>query len=166
MHYRSQLMFIITFIGATLLAFSCGKTDDTSASSMAQQIQDLQHQLDNVRPGIGDIMMGIQEHHAKLWFAGINRNWKLGEFELDEIEENVEKIEALYPHDSRSQKLSMIDEPLDSLRASIEAHKMKQFKNRFSVLTQTCNNCHRENGYEFNVIKIPDQPPVPNQRFN
>ena len=38
-------------------------------------------------PGLGEIMGGIQTHHAKLWYAGINDNWKLAQYEIDELKE-------------------------------------------------------------------------------
>ena len=36
-------------------------------------------------------MGGIQTHHAKLWFAGINDNWKLAQYEIDEFKERFEQ---------------------------------------------------------------------------
>ncbi|MGH2563654.1 MAG: hypothetical protein ACRDE5_04015, partial [Ginsengibacter sp.] len=38
-------------------------------------------------PGLGEIMGGIQMHHAKLWYAGINDNWELAQYEIDELKE-------------------------------------------------------------------------------
>ena len=38
----------------------------------------LNKMMEKYAPGLGEIMGGIQTHHAKLWFAGVNNNWKLG----------------------------------------------------------------------------------------
>ena len=35
-------------------------------------------------PGFEEFMSNIQAHHAKLWFAGQNHNWKLADFEIHE----------------------------------------------------------------------------------
>ena len=40
-------------------------------------------------------MGGIQTHHAKLWFAGLNNNWKLAEYEIDEIKERFEQAQEI-----------------------------------------------------------------------
>ena len=48
-------------------------------------------------PGLGEIMGGIQTHHAKLWFAALNNNWKLSEYEIDEIKERFEQAAELKP---------------------------------------------------------------------
>ena len=70
------------------LTFSCTNQPSSSATSNAR-IDSLSNQLQEIkekyRPGLGEIMSGIQTHHAKLWFAGINENWKLAAYEIKEI---------------------------------------------------------------------------------
>ena len=44
------------------------------------------------KPGFGEMMGSIQVHHNKLWFAGVNANWKLAAFEIHEIQETLEQI--------------------------------------------------------------------------
>ena len=46
-------------------------------------------------PGFGDFMRSIQVHHSKLWFAGMDGNWKLTAFELHEIDETIEAIQKI-----------------------------------------------------------------------
>lgn len=38
-------------------------------------------------------MNGIQSHHAKGWYAGKNQNWKLANFEVEEIIELIDDIQ-------------------------------------------------------------------------
>ena len=46
-------------------------------------------------------MMAIQQHHAKLWFAGVNGNWGLASYELGELDELFADVIQYYPmHDS------------------------------------------------------------------
>jgi hypothetical protein len=135
--------------------------------------QDLQHQIDSLRnkiahaysPGVGDFMSSIQMHHAKLWFAGKNENWELANFEMEEIQESLDDIQQ-YCADSPSIKpLPMIFPPLDSLKRAISEKNIGKFKSGFNLLTTTCNNCHKAANHAFNVIRIPDMPPVTNQVF-
>lgn len=148
-----------------MLVYSCSDSEKNLDNSLSNRIKTLQKQVDELKPGFGEIMGGIQLHHAKLWFAGVNKNWALSDFELHEIEENVEKIRQLYPDDKRTVDLTTIDSELDSLAAAIKAKRVDKFKDSFSLLTKRCNDCHQKNGYAFNKIIIPDHPPVPNQEF-
>ena len=135
--------------------------------------QDLQNQIDSLKnklahaysPGVGEFMSSIQTHHAKLWFAGKNENWKLANFEIEEIQESLDDIRQ-YCADSPSIKpLPMIFQPLDSVKHAIAEKNIAMFKTSFNLLTNTCNNCHQTADHAFNVIKIPDAPPVTNQVF-
>jgi len=149
-----------------MLVISCSQQNDSSQIKLVQRIDSLQQQVNQLKPGFGDIMGQIQIHHAKLWFAGSAENWELTDFELHEIDENIEKIKQLYPDDPITGDLSRLDQPLDSLTAAMKAQDVELFKQQYHMLTHTCNNCHNDNGYEFNVIKTPEHPPVSNQEFN
>jgi len=39
------------------------------------------------------------------------------------------------------------------------------FKSCYTLLTNTCNQCHREVEFDFNMVKIPDHQPFSNQDF-
>jgi hypothetical protein len=135
--------------------------------------QDLQYQIDSLKnkisraysPGVGEFMSSIQMHHAKLWFAGKNENWELADFEMEEIRESLDDIQQ-YCADSPSIKpLPMIFSPLDSVKRAISEKNIGLFKTSFNLLTNTCNSCHKAANHAFNVIRIPDTPPVTNQVF-
>lgn len=165
LHFRPLVLSILSFTLSITVLYSCSNSARNSDQKNISQLDTLQKEIDQLKPGFGEIMSGIQQHHAKLWFAGINENWGLTKFEVDEIEENIDKIKALYPDDPRTKELSMINPALDSLNAAINAKEIGTFKRHFTILTNTCNDCHRDNGYAFNVITIPNHPPVPNQQF-
>src|SRR6516225_10026431 len=85
-----SLLLILDF----LMLVSCNShNQDTEA--LEAKIDRLQHQLDSAyKPGLGEFMLGIQVHHAKLWFAGTSQNWKLADFELGEINETLDDIRS------------------------------------------------------------------------
>ena len=133
----------------------------------------LQHQIDSLRnridsayaPGLGEFMLSIQMHHAKLWFAGKNGNWKLADFEMEEIREGLDDIQKYNQGRPEIRDLPMINSPLDSIQSAIAGKNTVAFKSGFNLLTKTCNNCHQVTKHGFNVIRIPDIPPVSNQVF-
>lgn len=148
-----------------LFLFGCSDNSE-KISELQKQVYDLQKKVnDSYKPGLGDFMSSIQIHHAKLWFAGINANWKLAEFEIEEIEESFEDMSKYQASKEEVKTIPIIYPPLDSLKKTIQKKNIKLFKERFAVLTETCNSCHKAVKYEFNKVKIPDSPPFSNQIF-
>ena len=58
----------------------------SAIDSLSVQLKDMKEKY---RPGLGEIMGGIQMHHAKLYFAGINSNWELADYEIKQIKERL-----------------------------------------------------------------------------
>jgi len=154
-----------TFIFLSTLIIACDDQQQT-VKQFQSRIDSLQQQIDkSYKPGFGEFMSSIQVHHEKLWFAGINQNWKLADFEIGEIKESLEDIQTYCTDRPERKSLTMIDRPLDSISYAIQQKDEALFKKSFITLTNTCNNCHRTTEHEFNVIKIPDTPPFSNQEF-
>lgn len=135
-------------------------------SLLKAQNDSLQKEIDAIKPGLGDLMLEVQIHHNKLWFAGKDDNWPLAQFEHDEIMELLKQAETIET-DRKEVKLFpvMIYPQLDSLEYAIKQKDTKSFEEKFSALTNACDNCHKNVNYPFNKIKIPTQPPFTDQDF-
>jgi hypothetical protein len=145
--------------------FSCNQRPDNT-KVLQNRIDSLEHKLvDTYKPGFGGFMASMQVHHAKLWFAGQNENWKLADFEMHEIEETVDDIQKYHAERKETQMIGMLQPAFDSIDNAIEQKSISSFNNSYTLLTSTCNNCHRATGFEFNVVKIPETPPFSNQNF-
>ena len=107
----------------------------------------------------------VQAHHAKLWYAGENANWKLANFEMDEIRETIDNIKKYETDRPETKLISMIYPPLDSVTSAINLKNVTRFKNSFTQLTNTCNACHQAAKFEFNVVKVPTAQMFANQDF-
>jgi hypothetical protein len=144
-----------------------------SCNNQAKEIQQLQTKIDSLqkqindayKPGLGEFMLGIQLHHAKLWFAGQNQNWPLADFEIHEILESLDDIKAYCQDRPEIKAIGMINGPLDSLNNAIQQKNTTSFKNSFVLLTNTCNKCHQSTEHAFNIVTIPANLPVVNQDF-
>ena len=153
------------FILASILLSACNQTH-TDMQQLQVKADSLQQQLNKTyKPGLGEFMLGIQMHHSKLWFAGINSNWKLAQFELEEIKETLEDIKVYNTDRPEIKSIDIINPPLENIGKAIQQKDMVEFKSGFTLLTNTCNTCHKDNNHEFNVITIPSSPPVSNQNF-
>lgn len=156
---RHILLIILTFV-----FFACNQRTDNKV--LQNRIDSLESKLaDTYKPGFGEFMSGIQTHHSKLWFAGQNENWKLADFEVHEIMEAIEDIQKFQTERKESQMIGMINPALDSINNAIQQKNPALFKSSYTLLTYTCNNCHRAADFEFNVVKIPDTQPFSNQDF-
>jgi hypothetical protein len=157
---KQILLIILTF---QLLA--CNQQADNT-KVLQNRVDSLEQKIAGTyKPGFGEFMSGIQAHHSKLWFAGQNKNWKLAGFEVHEIMEAVEDIQKFQTERKESQMIGMINPPLDSINNAIQQKNSALFKTSYTLLTNTCNNCHRASAFEFNVVKIPDRQPFSNQDF-
>ncbi|HEV8284278.1 MAG TPA: hypothetical protein VGQ09_08205 [Chitinophagaceae bacterium] len=156
------LIFIITL---TILV-SCNSQQPDREKQLTTRIDSLEDKLNNsYSPGFGEFMSSIQMHHAKLWFAGINNNWKLADFEIHEIQEALEDIQKFNTDRPESKVIGMINPAIDSVSNAIKRQNEQLFKNSYSFLTNTCNNCHKATEHEFNMVTVPSVSPVSNQDF-
>lgn len=151
-----------------LITFCCISCDHSSPGTKAleQKVDSLQIAINNsYKPGLGEFMSQIQVHHAKLWFAGKEENWDLADFEIGEIQEALDDIPKYCSDRPEVKSIGMITAPINNIANAIKAKDENKFVADFKVLTTTCNNCHHETNHGFNLIKIPDVPPVSNQIF-
>jgi len=157
-----RYLFIFPIIS---ISFTYNQANSNS-QALQNQLDSLHLKSDNsYRPGFGDFMSNIQVHHNKLWFAGINQNWKLADFEVVEIQENIEGIKNYCKNRLETKSLLMINPALNNLRKAIEQQSSKAFKEEYINLTNTCNTCHQITRHELNEIIIPSTPPFSNQDF-
>lgn len=156
-----QLLLVLMIIGLG----SC-RQQARKEPRLQKRVDSLEAAIHNsYKPGLGKFMSNIQVHHEKLWFAGINANWKLADFEINEIKENLDDIRKYCTDRPETKSLAMIDQPLQDVGNAIQQKDEAEFKNHYVILTTTCNSCHRETQHGFNVITIPSTPPFSNQTF-
>jgi len=116
-------------------------------------------------PGFGELMLNIQIHHAKLWFAGKNGHWELAAYDQSLIRSAFQKIRNYHPDNPATAATAMIDIPLDSVDAAINHKNPAAFRRSFEFLTTTCNNCHTVTHHPFNLIITPRTEPIGNQSY-
>jgi hypothetical protein len=120
-------------------------------------------------PGLGEFMAATQLRHAKLWFAGKNRNWELAAYEVDEIKEGLQdaaKFHATVDGIPVAEMIKTILDPrLDRIEKAVDARNNAQFASAFDALTNGCNSCHTKAGKPFIRIQRPSEPPFSNQNF-
>jgi len=120
-------------------------------------------------PSLIDFMITIQNHHAKLWYAGNASNWELADYQVDELKETLEDAGKLIPDYKGVPVRSMIDNlampPIEAIESAIKAKDRTKFVAGYDKLTDACNNCHLGSKRGFIVIQRPTGVAFPNQSF-
>jgi len=156
-------------IGLVPVVFICLACNQPGSNNtqLQNRVDSLEQKLAHTyKPGFGEFMSGIQLHHAKLWFAGQNQNWKLADFEIHEIGEALEDIQTFNANRPETKSIGMLTPAIDSMNKAIQLKNVELFRKNFVLLTSTCNNCHKATEHEFNVVTIPTGLPVTNQDFS
>ena len=112
-------------------------------------------------PGLGELMSLTQMRHVKLWFAGQAQNWRLAEYELDELQEGFDDVVRFHPtHKDSPLPLSalvpkIMNQPLGDMRAAVMAHDTSSFVTAYDAVTAGCNSCHQATNFGFNTVRRP-----------
>ena len=116
----------------------------------------------DVPAALSDLMNRLQLQHAKLWFAGKLSNWGLANYEIQQIEANLEATGKLLADPSRADHAK---QQLQAVRQALQSKDLPAFMSSYAAMTNECNSCHRSSGYAAITIQIPLTLPVPNQSF-
>ena len=118
---------------------------------------------------LSDVMLKLQIHQNKLWFAGAAGNWDLARFYLDEIEEDIQPMVGANLMEGETNVSEIMETTipplLDALRTAAADRDAAAFSSRYLDLVQGCNACHRSSGLGFVVIQRPTAPFMDNQEF-
>lgn len=165
---RLSLLIVFTmFIAGCRDNRATMKTLQSEINYLNAKNDSLEKEIKLVKPGLGDLMLMVQVHHNKLFFAGELGNWKLAQFEHDEMMEVLKQAEEIEKERSEVKLLkSMIYPQLDTIQLSITQKNTEQFYSAYTSLTSACNNCHIATKFEFNRICNPEKPPYTNQEFS
>ena len=122
------------------------------------------------KPAMDDLMtMLIQPRHLKLYYAGTAKNWKLAQFELDELRQALARIGRTIPTYRKmgvdATVASIFTERLQAVDGAIKSGDERKFASTYQEMTTACNECHVAMEHPFIVVKTPEAPGFPDQDF-
>jgi cytochrome c556 len=132
-------------------------------NEMQKKINELEKRIEDTKPSLSGIMSGIQRHHAKLYYAGVRKNWKLAQYELGEIKGGINRSAASYKEAENG--ASMMKESIEALDAAVAQQNDERFVQSFTKLTESCNSCHQAHEHGFISIEIPGPGMFTDQKF-
>lgn len=168
----SRRSLAAAFVTAVLTVGVAGCQDKPAAAKLSQletRVQQLEKQVDDLRPPLGGIMLELQQHHAKLWFAGRSRHWELARYELAEIREGLDDAVKFHADFNGVQVATLAPAntqgPLRDLDAALEQRSPEKFSAAYDALSAACSNCHRQAKHPFIRLQRPGPGPFGDQDF-
>ena len=159
----------VFYAAALLFLFGC--LPRQHSRDLKAKVNELEKTVADLKPGLGDIMGVIQQHHAKLYFSGVAQNWVLAQYQLDEIQEGLDDAVKYYPRFKNvvaplTELIpSMTKSSLEGVARAIERKSKTEFVRAFNSLSVSCTNCHISANHPFIKIQTPRQPMFTNQKF-
>jgi hypothetical protein len=157
---------------AFLFLAGCSQQQTPNAPSTAAleaEITQLKATVDDLKPGLGEIMGVIQQHHAKLYYAGSQSNWPLANYELGEIHEGLDDAVQFDPTFKGAPVASLVPAltkgSLQKVQAAIDKKDKKSFLEAYHSLSTSCSNCHKAANHPFVQIQVPTDAQFSDQKF-
>lgn len=150
----------------------CSQQQNSAANSTAAleaQVTQLKAAIDDLKPGLGETMGVIQQHHAKLYYAGTKANWPLADYELGEIQEGLEDAVKFNPTFKGAPVADLVPSltkaSLAQVHDAIEKKDKKAFVEAYNSLSSSCSNCHKAANHPFVQIQAPTDAQFSDQKF-
>jgi hypothetical protein len=157
---------------AVIFLGGCSQQQSVNSNvALEAKVANLEKTVDDLKPGLGEIMGVIQQHHAKLYYAGTKSNWPLAGYELDEIQESLDDAMKFYPQFKDVQVPltqlipTMTKASIAQVRTAIDRKNEKSFVQAFGALSGSCSNCHEAANHPFVKIQAPSEAMFSNQKF-
>ena len=165
-------MKTVCFGLALIFLSGCSQQQTSSANSNAAleaEITQLKAAVEDLKPGLGEIMGVIQQHHAKLYYAGAKNNWPLADYELGEIQESLEDAVKFNPTFKGAPVADLVPSltkaSLAQVHQAIEKKDRAAFIEAYNSLSSSCSNCHKAANHPFVQIQAPTESQFSDQKF-
>lgn len=110
---------------------------------------------------LAEKMTFLQRYSEKLYFAGLQKNWDLAEFYLEEIEETAESVIKANKMEEgvhiSSQMREMLIPKIRELQEKVKSKDVQEFEKSYRAMLMNCNGCHMIAKHGFIKIREPKQ---------
>ena len=148
---------------AVIFLVGCSHRQNTSSNTALEaKVAALEQQVNDSKPGLGEIMGVIEQHHAKLYYAGTKANWPLAAYELGEIQESLDDAMQFYPDKFKNVTVplpqiipAITKGSIATVQQAIQQKNERAFVQSYQELSQSCSNCHAAENHAFIKIQTP-----------
>ena len=168
---RIQITGLLLLCACLVLTGCTKDANEQQQDTTKARLDAIAGRIEDIKPGLGEIMSVVQQHHAKLFYSGSAGNWELADYQLDEIKEGLDSAVKFYPKFKEvkaplSELIpSMMHVDLERVADAIKKKNKGEFTKSFQSLTVSCNRCHQAAEHSFIVIQVPGASEFTNQKF-
>jgi len=153
-------LLILTMIFSFLFSLSLSANDISKVIVPTKHNKELTiSDIAKIQPGLGVVMMEFGHRFYIVYYAAKAKNWKLAEYELNELIEAQEVVEITRPKYKDALK-KFENDYLKRLLSTIKAQNWKNFITIYELTTKACNSCHIKTGHPYIQYKLPKTPPL------
>jgi len=114
-----------------------------------------------VIPSTSDIMFQVGERYKNLYWAAKQGKWEFAEYQLEEIESEIEKLKITRPKRAKTADI-FLNSAVEDVEKAIKKQDWNRFQAQFEQMRQQCVQCHVKNDHAFIVpVKIPPKGSSP-----
>lgn len=119
--------------------------------------------IENQFRGFDNAMVETGYRYQELYWAGVDKNWAYGDYQLNKIEKAIQLGLERRPKRELSAK-HMLNYAIPEMRKAIKQQDSVIFQNGFTNLTNSCLGCHASERVSFFKVKPPihRQSPIRN----
>jgi len=148
----SACMAILVMVGACQQA---PEKETIESEWLGANLQEMVENIESQFGGFDQTMIETGYRYKELHWAGVDENWDYARYQLEEMEEAVERGFVRRPARKASAK-HFIETAIPNLFKAIDGGNKEAFLQEFMVLTASCNTCHAMEEVPFMMVKIPE----------
>ena len=111
--------------------------------------------IENQFGGFSETMHSVGHRYTELYWAGRDRNWQFADYQLEKINDSIERGIIRRPARAESAR-DFLDGDIAPLQETIDAEDGDAFDEQFDDFTAACNTCHAKEEVPFINIDAPE----------
>lgn len=115
------------------------------------KLETIERQFD----GFSKTMVEVHYRYEELYWAGQDQNWEYADYQLEHINEAMEKGYERRP-ERKENSLEFLGTPTDIMQQAIDAKDPEQFSQAFRMYNAACKSCHIKEEVSFIQTIIPE----------
>ena len=160
---KKLIILVFAVIAIVALVAGCSTTEteektETVTGTNSKGAKITIDQLADIQPGTAVQMKEVGDRLWVLYYAGIDGNWELAEYQIHEAESAISKLDITRPKRQELFK-AFIDEDVEPLHEAVDSKDADGFKATFDEVVKSCNACHKKEKKAFIKWKVPSERP-------
>lgn len=141
---------LVIFIGL----FSCNQSETVQGNWIKGSESEKLNLIEKQFRGFDMAMVETGYRYQELYWAGVDKNWKYGEYQLKKMEKAINYGLVRRPKRKPS-ALHMLNYAIPEMKEALAKKDSAEFMSSFTNLTNSCLGCHTSERVPYFKVKPP-----------